>query len=188
MFDSPGATDGFLARQIGCRPLWQIPYSFLTLALGAILAGAAVAGSDAEFAFEHGHWVGNPKLSLAGEIESCMISTHNDLDELLILRLDTEEKLTLGVFEKRWPTNAPTSSKVLILIDHSVLFFGSGLFHSKTELVTVIDDSEHSLNFLGNGRLISVSALETSAVFELAGSTEAITYIKECISSPGMRL
>lgn len=149
---------------------------------------AASASSDFGFEFQFGHWVGKPELSSAGEIESCMISEHNDRDELLILRLDNARTLTLGVFEKQWPFDPPAASLPIVAIDHRIMVLGPNHFLAKSALVLELINSDSSLNAMVNGRFLSVSVSDIVTVFDLTGADEAIAYLLSCVSIRGLRL
>lgn len=172
----------------GSKPIWRFLCFFLMLSFGIALASTAGANTHDEFEFQRGHWVGNPKLTSAGELESCMISTHNELDELLIIRLDQDEDLTLGVFEKWWPISAPATTGLVVLVDHRILLARSGFFPSSTEVVAEIDNAKSSLNIIGSGNILSVTAMEMSATFGLADAAEAIAYLQKCVSDRGVHL
>ncbi len=161
---------------------------FAFLSLGVILQGAALASTHSEFEFQVGHWVGNPQLSSSGEIKSCLLSKHNDFEELLIIRLDNENQLTLGVFEKEWSDEPPDSTNSIVMVDHQVLYFGNGIFHSNTALVVELDNPTSDLNAIAGGKFLSVSALGLTTAFDLKNADEAIAYLRNCTSIRGLPL
>ncbi len=154
----------------------------LYLAISPILAGAALAQPNlyTEFEFESGHWVGKPQYSSNGQFDSCMVSEHNDQDNRLIIRLDGNNSLTLGVFGKDWGKSAPLRIQASALVDHQVLFKGTGLLHSDDSLGVLLSGTKKSLAMLARGKLLVVYALSRSIVFDLSGSEKAVNYLIRC--------
>ena len=76
----------------------MLRWSSIFIVQAFLFAYLAIASSGfaAEFDFEIGHWVGKSEWSSGGHFESCMVSEHNDKDEILVLRLDRKRDLTIG--------------------------------------------------------------------------------------------
>jgi hypothetical protein len=177
------ATRSACSRLLGRLASKPLEYSARLLAqitFVLCLSTAAFAGTATEFEFQFGHWLGKPEVSPNGQFQSCMISEHNDSDELLIFRFDKENVLTLGVFEKEWQGKIPTQLQALVMVDHQILHFGMALLFASDALVIELDDPASSLKTLVNGKLLSIGAQDESAIFSLAGADMAVAYLQRC--------
>lgn len=141
---------------------------------------SAFAEVGSEFDFQFGHWVGQPEVSATGQFESCMISEHNDSDELLILRLDKDNELSVGVFEKNWQGKALTSIPSMVMVDHRILFFGMGLLYANDALTITLGKQAGSLESIAAGKLLNISATDQSAIFGLTDADKAVAYLQKC--------
>lgn len=155
----------------------------LASAVFGLINFSVQASPNSEFEFAVGHWLGKSEWSRADRFESCMISEHNESDELLIFRLDRSGSLTIAVFEKEWKDASLLSLPVLVLADHDILFSGQGLLYAKDVLVFEIPEPRTSFSTLSNATLLSVTANQLSTVFSLDNSDQAIAFLKECVTN-----
>ncbi len=137
--------------------------------------------AENEFEFEAGHWVGKSEWSADGEFDSCMVAEHNDNDEMLILRLDQNNILTLGIFQKIWKRKLYAGLSVIIVVDHHTPIIGMGILYSDDILMIYFRDKENALSEIGGGKMMLVSVGRQSVYFNLDFSDQAISYLRECV-------
>lgn len=141
----------------------------------------AQAGQNGNFEYADGHWVGKSEWSSAHDFESCMIAVHNDLDELLVIRLERSGSMTIAVFEKRWMNAAMKDLSVSAFADHEPLFTGHGLLYAPDALAFEPSSPATARELLRTAKLLSVTANGLSSVFALSGSDAAIGYLEDCV-------
>jgi hypothetical protein len=140
----------------------------------------------AEFEFEFGHWVGKSEWSSGGHFESCMVSEHNDQNEIIVIRLDRKRELTVGLFEKTWDANAPAPLDLLVMIDHALIYAGNGWLHAKDSLLIRLESADKTLTRLSGGQLLQASANDQSMMFNLKDADKAIGFLRSCLKT-GLR-
>lgn len=169
-----------LLERLASKPLKNCARFLAQITFVLCLSTTAFAGTAAEFEFQFGHWVGKSEVSPNGQFESCMISEHNDGDELLIIRLDKKNVLTLGVFGKEWQGNILTQLPALVMVDHRFLHFGMAVLFARDTLAIKLGDPASNLKTIINGKSLSVSAQEDAAIFGLTDADKAVAYLKRC--------
>lgn len=146
-----------------------------------INSSAVMAGGESEFEFSSDHWVGKSEESSTGKFESCMIAEHNSNGELLILRLDINDILTLGIFEKRWKGKLFIPIPVIVMVDHKIISFHKGMLFADDAMGFELENHSHDLRSIADGQLLSVTLLDENTVFDLTGSKAAVDYLRNCV-------
>ena len=125
----------------------RLSWAFLVATFLAIASNSLAA----EFDFEVGHWVGKSEWSSGGHFESCMVSEHNDKNEILIIRLDRKRELTIGLFEMQWQATPQSPVDLVVIIDHIMVHSGKGWLQSKDALLIRLEPMKTSLSSLESG-------------------------------------
>ena len=171
---------------------WSLLNATLAKGIGFILLAMCImlfssiqstASSNGEFEFEQGHWVGKSEWSDLGKFESCMVSLHNDEDVLLILRLDRNYSLTVGVFEKHWRNSSEPITDVTAQTDHKILYSGIGLLIESNTLSFEIEKPTQSIQLLGSSQYLRVAIDDEETIFDLTDSDQAMSFLKECLEN-----
>jgi hypothetical protein len=109
------------------------------------------------------------------------VSEHNDKDEILILRLDRQQDLTIGLFEKQWRTAPQGALQLVMLVDHTILHSGEGWLQAKDALLIRLVPTGASLSKFATGKFLQIAAADQSMVFNLKDSGKAVAFLKSCL-------
>lgn len=123
MDESGRATNEFPQERWRNKIFAQSKAQFLPLTI-FLLFSSGLSAIASTFDFEFGHWAGRIERDISGRVAACVVSIHNTDDEMLLLRLDGSDYLSLGVFDVSWGPGTPNSNTIVVLVDHKVIRTG----------------------------------------------------------------
>ncbi len=98
-----------------------------------------------------------------------------------MLRLDTSMSLTIGIFEHQWKGDQFKALKLLAVVDHLVIHWGTGMLQGRDVLTFLVNDTGRALYALSTGKKLLVTVGQQSIQFDLDGGDAAIGYLTKCL-------
>ena len=169
-------------EQLRIRPGRTCPAA-ICLGFFFLLFPALLNASASTFDFEYGHWTGRVERDGTGRAAACVVSTHNQEEEMLLLRFDRSSYLSLGLFGVNWGPGAPETDKVAIFIDHLIVKTGVAMASRDDAVVVELSQPIQTLTAIQQGQMLAVSVGKQDIVFELDGADKAVPFLWNCRSA-----
>ena len=169
------------ASELRARHQKYILYWVILLLVTTIISNQS-AGTEFTFEFERGHWAGKAEVSEAGAVEACTLSLHNDQSEYLLLRLDQERSLLLGVSDKNWKATAPGVIRIIILVDHALVYSGQAILITDSFITLEVPRPMNALTHIAKGRALMILHNDDKTVFRLEFAATAIDFLIKCLN------
>ena len=170
-----------LDRRLATKTAWIV-----FLGAVALSSFGSTHGTQAQnFDYEHGHWAGRADDQSQGLANACNLSLHNSTDQMVIFRLERSGRLSIGLFGHGWPVHPSSSTKLLIMVDHSIVHAGTATISQDGTLFTFLSEPQFALLAVSSGTKMSISWRAQRAVFVLVGAEKAVGFLRRCINRRG---
>ena len=164
----------------GGDAVWMVLSAlFLAVTMSAILVPAASAHSRHEF--EIGHWYGKSYHSGEGEFRNCVVSLHDDGGNLLLVKIDKDLDLSLGVSRREWKLNAGDVAQADVLFDHHQLYKGAAIAVFRDLYLMNLPGRTGAIEVMRRAAFASVRIGDQTIVFALPKVDEALRELAICV-------
>lgn len=135
----------------------------------------------ADARFDSEHWAGQFYESEDGRLDICVLSLHNSLDQLLLIRLDKHQILSVGVSDQSWRATTGETVRATLFIDHSRFYRGPAEAMSEDVFVMQLPQLDQALDDLSRADDVLINIKKMVLNFNLKGVGNALDWLVECV-------
>ena len=136
----------------------------------------------ADYRFDSEHWYGQSFDTDDGRFGSCIASLHNPSDQFLLIKLDRDFDLSIGVSDDDWAANLGDTVPVDAWLDHSLFYSGPAVAISKDLYYMQLTQTDRSLNLMRGAQKMLVQIRQQSVLFKLKGINPALNSLVACVN------
>jgi hypothetical protein len=137
--------------------------------------------AHSEYRFEFEHWYGQSFSTDDGNFNSCIASLHNSNDQLLLIKLDRDFDLSIGVSDYGWEAKLGDTVPVKAWLDHRILYNGTAIAISKDVYYMQLTQLDRSLRQMRAAKKLLIQIRKQSVLFNLKGMTQTLNSLNACV-------
>ena len=139
------------------------------------------APAQAEYRFDFEHWYGQSFDTDDGRFGSCIASLHNPSDQLLLIKLDRDFDLSVGVSDDGWNAKLVDTVPVNAWLDHSLFYRGPAIAISKDVYYMQLTQTDRTLKLMRSAQKMLIQIRKKSVLFKLKGIAPTLNSLIACV-------
>lgn len=149
--------------------------AFVIASLISVFAGP-------KFTFEKDHWYGESYEDSDNNFSHCVMSLHNDENQIFMLKLSKIYELSAAVSDTKWEYEYGHIGKMRIIFDHELVYDGPTLAISKDVLYVDLENFKAKFETMRSSQEALFQINGESVFFKLGVIREAVRALGECVA------